>query len=121
MSSHVLVLGAGGRLGHMAAEAFRDAGWTVTSLVRPGRSARAPAGSEVVEIDARDHTAVSAAARGADVILHALNGIRLTMVDLGVGLSRQRQVFWYFAIGVGAVLFLAGAIPMFIYGILKHT
>src|SRR5437763_14230015 len=31
------------------------------------------------------------------VILHALNGIRITMVDLGVGLDRQRQVFWYFA------------------------
>ena len=57
----------------MAAEAFRDAGWTVTSLVLPGRSARAPAGTEVVEIDALDHAAVSAAARGADVILHALN------------------------------------------------
>jgi succinate dehydrogenase / fumarate reductase, cytochrome b subunit len=55
------------------------------------------------------------------VILHALNGIRLTMVDLGVGLTRQRQVFWYFAIGVGAVLFLAGAIPMVIYGILRHS
>src|SRR3954454_16701751 len=55
-----------------------------------------------------------------NVILHALNGIRLTMVDLGVGLTRQRQPFWYFAIGVGAVLFLAGAIPMFIYGILRH-
>ena len=57
----------------------------------------------------------------ATVILHALNGIRLTMVDMGVGLTRQRQVFWYFAIGVGAVLFLAGAIPMFIYGILRHS
>src|SRR3954452_1871001 len=57
----------------------------------------------------------------ATVILHALNGIRLTMVDLGVGLSRQRQAFWYFAIGAGAVLFLAGAIPMFIYGILNHN
>jgi succinate dehydrogenase / fumarate reductase, cytochrome b subunit len=56
----------------------------------------------------------------ATVILHALNGIRLTMVDLGVGLSKQRQMFWYFAVGVGAVLFLAGAIPMFIYGILNH-
>lgn len=56
----------------------------------------------------------------ATVILHALNGIRLTMVDLGVGLTRQRQVFWYFAIGAGAVLFLAGAIPMFIYGIVRH-
>src|SRR5262245_58212722 len=54
----------------------------------------------------------------ATVILHALNGIRLTLVDLGVGLTRQRQMFWYFAIGVGLVLFLAGAVPMFIYGIL---
>jgi len=56
-----------------------------------------------------------------NVILHALNGIRLTMVDMGVELTRQRQWFWYFAIGVGAVLFLAGAIPMFIYGILRHS
>jgi succinate dehydrogenase / fumarate reductase cytochrome b subunit len=54
------------------------------------------------------------------VILHALNGVRLTMVDMGVELTRQRQWFWYFAIGAGAVLFLAGAIPMFIYGILRH-
>jgi succinate dehydrogenase / fumarate reductase cytochrome b subunit len=57
----------------------------------------------------------------ATVILHALNGIRLTMVDMGFQLTRQRQWFWYFAIGVGAVLFLAGAIPMFIYGILRHS
>src|SRR5262245_22617057 len=55
------------------------------------------------------------------VILHALNGIRLTMIDMGVELTRQRQWFWYFAIGIGAVLFLAGAIPMFIYGILRHS
>ena len=73
MNSRVLVLGAGGRLGHKAAEAFRDAGWTVTSLVRPGRASRAPAGTRPIEVDALDHAAVSAAARGADVILHALN------------------------------------------------
>src|SRR5262245_35589618 len=57
----------------------------------------------------------------ATVILHALNGIRLTMVDMGVELTRQRQWFWYFAIGLGAALFLAGAIPMVIYGILRHS
>ena len=73
MNSRVLVLGAGGRLGHKAAEAFRDAGWTVTSLVRPGRAARVPAGTQPIEVDALDHAAVSTAARGADVILHALN------------------------------------------------
>jgi len=52
----------------------------------------------------------------ATVILHALNGIRLTMVDMGVGLSKQRQLFWYFAVAVGAILFLAGAIPMAMSG-----
>src|SRR5262245_66650143 len=73
MSARVVVLGAAGRFGHRAAEAFRDAGWTVASLVRPGSAARAPADSEVVEVDALDHNAVGAAARGADVVLHALN------------------------------------------------
>jgi nucleoside-diphosphate-sugar epimerase len=73
MSARVVVLGAAGRFGHAAAEAFRDAGWTVASLVRPGSAARAPADTEIVEVDALDHDAVSAAARGADVVLHALN------------------------------------------------
>lgn len=52
------------------------------------------------------------------VILHALNGIRLTLVDMGVGLTRQRAIFWYFAIGVGILIFIAGAIPMFMHGVL---
>ena len=73
MSGRILILGAAGRLGHTAAEAFRDGGWTVTSLVRPGRARLAPAGMEIVELDALDHAAVGKAARGADVILHALN------------------------------------------------
>ena len=30
-------MGAAGRLGTVAAETFRDAGWTVKGLVRPGR------------------------------------------------------------------------------------
>src|SRR5262249_49997031 len=73
MSARVVVLGAAGRFGHTAAEAFRDAGWTVASLVRPGSAARAPADTEGVEGDALDHDAVGAAARGADVVLHARN------------------------------------------------
>ena len=69
----ILVLGAAGRFGYVAAEAFRDAGWKVASLVRPGAAARAPKGTKVVEVDALDHAAVGDAARGADVVLHALN------------------------------------------------
>src|SRR5262249_20777911 len=45
MSARILVLGAAGRLGEKAAEAFRDAGWIVTSLVRPGGAAPAPCGT----------------------------------------------------------------------------
>ena len=53
------------------------------------------------------------------VILHALNGIRITMIDLGLGHSRQRQLFWGFAAGFGLLLFLAGAIPLFLNSVLK--
>ena len=73
MRSRVLILGAAGRLGYKAAQAFHAARWSVTSLVRPGSAARAPAGTEIVEISALDHDAVAAAARGADVVLHAVN------------------------------------------------
>ena len=58
MSARIVVLGAAGRLGHKAAEAFRDAGWSVASLVRPGSAERAPAHTEIVEIHALDHAAV---------------------------------------------------------------
>jgi nucleoside-diphosphate-sugar epimerase len=73
MADRILVLGATGRLGAVAAEAFRDAGWNVRSLVRPGHAARAPTGTEIVEADALDRQAVANAARGMAVILHALN------------------------------------------------
>lgn len=53
------------------------------------------------------------------VVLHALNGIRITLVDLGVGVQKQRQLFWIVTVGVGLLVFLAGAIPMFIFAVLK--
>lgn len=71
MTSRILVLGAAGRFGYAAAEAFRAAGWKVTSLVRPGAAYRTPHGTKIVEtIDRRD---AIEAARGMDVVLHALN------------------------------------------------
>jgi nucleoside-diphosphate-sugar epimerase len=73
MASRILILGAAGRLGFAAADAFRSAGWLVTSLVRPGTRSRAPDGTEVIEADALDPAAVAKAAEGAAVVLHALN------------------------------------------------
>jgi succinate dehydrogenase / fumarate reductase cytochrome b subunit len=53
------------------------------------------------------------------VILHALNGVRITLLDVGVGLKRQRQLFWIWTVGVGTLVFLAGAIPLFLFSVLK--
>ena len=53
------------------------------------------------------------------VVLHAMNGVRITILDLGLGHGRQRQLFWAYAIGIGALVFLAGAIPLFLGSVLK--
>src|SRR5437763_13524089 len=71
MTGRILVLGAAGRFGYAAADAFRAAGWKVTSLVRPGAAHRAPPGTKVIETTERP-VAVEAAS-GMDVVLHALN------------------------------------------------
>ncbi len=73
MSGQILIIGAAGRFGGAAADAFRSAGWSVTSLVRPVAASRAPRGTRVIEADARDQAAVTEAARGTDIVLHAGN------------------------------------------------
>ena len=71
MSRQILVLGAAGRLGVCASEAFRDAGWTVKGLVRPGRKPQVARGVEPIEAVTRDEAVQ--AARGCDVVLNAFN------------------------------------------------
>lgn len=71
MKGQILVLGAAGRLGFAAAEAFRDAGWSVKGLVRPGAEWRAPRG--IVVIETNDRAVAVKEARGTDIVLHALN------------------------------------------------
>jgi nucleoside-diphosphate-sugar epimerase len=72
-TGRILVLGAAGQLGRTAAQVFRTADWQVASLVRGHATADVAPGTEVIEVDARDTDGVIEAARGADVILHALN------------------------------------------------
>ena len=52
------------------------------------------------------------------MILHACNGVRITLIDLGLGHASERRLFWVLAVGIGGVLFLAGAIPIFLSAIL---
>ena len=42
------------------------------------------------------------------VILHALNGVRITLVDLGVGQTRHSRHLWIWTIGVGRGAHLSG-------------
>lgn len=70
----VLILGANGRFGAAAAQAFAEAGWRVLAQVR--RAPPAPrAGVESLAIPLADTEALVAAAAGASVVVHAVNPI----------------------------------------------
>lgn len=70
MTSRVLILGANGRFGRAASDAFVAAGWRVVEVARNG-TARADRSRLV--FDAGDASVLSAAASGMDVIVNALN------------------------------------------------
>lgn len=72
MTKTVLVLGAGGRFGRAASHAFVGAGWDVIAATRKGKGPQI-AGLRHVACDVMDRAAVCAAARGVDVIVHAIN------------------------------------------------
>ena len=67
------MLGAAGRLGYAAAEAFRDAGWQVRGLVRPGRTGMMPRRIQQIEAVTRDQAIE--AAQDCEVVLNALNPV----------------------------------------------
>ena len=48
----------------------------------------------------------------AVVIYHALNGVRILIVDFGKGSLYQAKLFWILAV-IGLVIFIAGAYPIF--------
>jgi len=68
-----LILGARGRLGLAAARAFAAAGWRVLGQVRPGAETPADASIGWLPIDLHDTAALTHAAQGASVVVHALN------------------------------------------------
>lgn len=73
MPSTVLILGARGRFGLAAARAFAEAGWRVLGQTRPGAALPNDQRIEWLGIDLYDSQALAAAARGATVVVHALN------------------------------------------------
>jgi nucleoside-diphosphate-sugar epimerase len=68
----VLILGANGRLGQAAADAFADAGWSV--LAQSRKPLTAPrAGVQQIALDMADTESVVAAATGASTVVYAVN------------------------------------------------
>lgn len=69
----VLVTGATGLVGSHAAARFRDGGWRVRALVRPGSDARfvESLGGQLVLGDVTDPESFSGAAEDCEVVLHA--------------------------------------------------
>ncbi len=66
----VSVTGVSGFVGWHVAAAFRDAGWHVRGIVRPGRSLEMPDGVDRCEA-ALDRHEMEAACAGSDVVVHA--------------------------------------------------
>lgn len=69
----VLILGARGRFGLAAARAFAAAGWRVLGQVRPKSEIPTDTRMAWLPIDLHDTAALTHAAQGANVVVHALN------------------------------------------------
>lgn len=116
MSSTVCILGARGRFGLAAAQAFANAGWRVLAHMRPGAQVPVEAAQDAriqwLATDLNDSAALARAARGAIVVVNALNPAYthkawkaqvLPMLDASVALARA----------LGATLMLPGNIYNF--------
>lgn len=75
MSGRVAVTGGTGFIGWHICQRLRDAGWTVTAMVRPGSRKALPAGVDRVEASLEANALVRACQR-ADVIVHAAGIVR---------------------------------------------
>ncbi|MEL6966038.1 MAG: NAD(P)H-binding protein [Pseudomonadota bacterium] len=73
MADTVIVLGAAGKFGRAAVDAFSAAGWNVTALLRNDKAHSFGPKVRIVRADVLDTAALSAACEGHDVIIHAVH------------------------------------------------
>lgn len=69
----VLVLGAAGRFGAAAVQAFAAAGWRALAQQRRGPATPLPAGAEVLPVALGDTAALAARAAGSQLVVYAVN------------------------------------------------
>jgi len=71
----VLILGANGRFGLAAAQAFAAAGWAVLAQARRPLAEGMPIGARRIDVALPDTEALARAAAGASVVVHAVNPV----------------------------------------------
>ena len=54
----------------------------------------------------------------AAIVYHSLNGLRILLVDLGIGVRHQEKMFWW-VIVVSFILVVLGALPLFPFYLLQ--
>ena len=69
----VLILGANGRLGQAATQAFAHAGWRVLAQMRRAPATALPAGASALLCALHDSHAITTQAGSATLVLHAVN------------------------------------------------
>ncbi|MEM6666375.1 MAG: NAD(P)H-binding protein [Pseudomonadota bacterium] len=72
MTGTVTILGANGRLGHVACETFIAKGWQTRGFVRAGREGGLPDGVEPVDGNGMDEDELADAMSGATLIVNAM-------------------------------------------------
>jgi len=95
-ASTVLILGANGRFGLAAAQAFAAAGWQVLAQTRRPFVAGMPASAQRIDAGLDDVERLSHSAAGASVVVHAVNPIytrwpqeALPMARAGMDVAQQ--------------------------------
>lgn len=85
----VLVLGANGRFGRAAVDAFAAAGWRVLAQVRRAPAAPLPAHARPLSLPLTDLPGLAAAAAGSQVVVHALNPVYNRWSSEALPMARQ--------------------------------
>ena len=106
----VLVLGANGRLGRAAADAFAAAGWRVLAQARRAPASPLPAGARPLLLPLNDLDALASAAAGTQVVVHGLNPIYTRWSREALPMARQGMAL---AQRLGATFMLPGNVYNF--------
>jgi nucleoside-diphosphate-sugar epimerase len=101
----VLILGANGRFGLAAAQAFAAAGWQVLAQARRPLDAGVPAGARRIDLPLEDTAGLIAAAAGASHLVFAINPLYTRWEQEALPLARAGMDI---AQGLRAVFMLPG-------------